>query len=109
MGPDGESLAWLRRRRRCGQHDGTKCRATQGDPSLGLRQPLLNDLGVVIARIVEKHMDQRARRVERLQSFQEFDRRSGVDSLGLDHLGLAGFQVDGAMNIEALAPHFRRF
>jgi hypothetical protein len=58
----------------------------------------------MIARVVEKHVDQRRRGVERLQAFQEFDRRSGVDDFDFDHLGLAGFQVDGAMNIETLAP-----
>jgi hypothetical protein len=64
--------------------------------------PLPDDFGVVIARIVEKHMDHPGVKVERLGAFQ-FDRRNGVHGFGFGHPGLAVFSPDRAVNVEALA------
>src|SRR5271157_5520749 len=69
-----------------------------------LSQPFPHDLGVVIARVVEKNMDQREQRIERLDRFQQLDRRESVDGLGLDHPGLSGFEIDGSVNVYALSP-----
>ena len=40
-----------------------------------LRDPVLRDPGVVIARGVEKNMDQRRQWIERLDRFQQLDRQ----------------------------------
>ena len=68
------------------------------------RKPFLHQLGVMIARVVEKDMDERQHRIERRDRFQEPDRRDGVDGYDLDHPGLAGREIDRAVNIDPLAP-----
>ena len=65
----------------------------QADSSAGLREPLLNENGVVIARIVKEDVDQDPRRVSAFDCFQELDRRGRIDGFHLDHRGLAGFEV----------------
>jgi hypothetical protein len=57
---------------------------------------------MMIARIAEKDMDEREQRIERLDRFQEMDRRGGVDGQGLDHLGSVGPEIDRAVNVDAL-------
>ena len=49
-------------------------------------------------------MDERQHRIERRDRFQEPDRRDGVDGYDLDHPGLAGREIDRAVNIDPLAP-----
>jgi hypothetical protein len=49
-------------------------------------------------------MDERQQRIERLDRFQEPDRRHGVDSYDLDHPSLSGREVDRAVNIDPIAP-----
>jgi len=51
----------------------------QLDPAPGPGQPFLHQLGVMVARIVEKDMDERQQRIERLDRLQEPDGRDGVD------------------------------
>ena len=58
----------------------------------------------MIARVVEKDMDERQHRIERRDRFQEPDRRDCVDGYDLDHPGLAGREIDRAVNIDPLAP-----
>jgi hypothetical protein len=60
-------------------------------------EPFLRQLGVMIARIVEKDVDQRQHRIERSDRFQQRDGRSGVDGLDIDHPGLPGLKVDRTM------------
>ena len=60
----------------------------QPDPAIGPREPVLHELGVMIARIVEKDMDERQHRIESFDRFQKSDRRGGVDGFDLDHPGL---------------------
>jgi hypothetical protein len=43
-------------------------------------------------------------RIERLDRFQEPDRRDGFDSCDLDHPSLPGREVDRAVNIDPIAP-----
>src|SRR5580693_9499791 len=43
----------------------------QLDPSAGLRKPLLNENGVVVARIVQEDVDQRHLRISGFDCFQE--------------------------------------
>ena len=76
----------------------------QLDPAPGPGEPFLHQSGVMIARVVEKDMDERQHRVERLDRFQEPDRRDSVDGYDLDHPGLAGRKIDRAVNIDPLAP-----
>src|SRR5665811_630616 len=76
----------------------------QLDPAPGPGEPFLHQLGVVIARVVKKDMDEHQQRIERLDRFQEPDRRDGVDGYDLDHPGLSGREVDRAVNIDPLAP-----
>jgi hypothetical protein len=73
----------------------------QFDPAPGSGK---HQLGVMIARVVKKDMDVRQHRKERLDRFQESDRRVGVDGYDLDHPGLPGREVDRAVNIDPLAP-----
>ena len=76
----------------------------QLDPALRPGEPVLHQLGVMIARIVEKDVDQRQHRIERLDRFQERDGRSGVDGFDVDHPGLPGLKIDRAVDIDALTP-----
>src|ERR1700675_1443140 len=76
----------------------------QFDAATGPREPFLHELGVMIARVVEKDMDERQYRIERFDRFQESDRRGGVDGFDLDHPGLPGLEVDRAVNIDPLTP-----
>src|SRR5450756_2045112 len=58
----------------------------------------------MITRVVQENMDERQHRIERLDRLQEPDSRGGVDVQGLDHPGLAGLQIDRAVNVDALTP-----
>ena len=48
-------------------------------------------------------MDERQQRIEPLNRLQQPDRRDGVDGFDLGHPGLPGLQIDGAVNVDALA------
>src|ERR1700731_995465 len=76
----------------------------QLDPAPWPGEPFPHELGMMIASVVEKDMDEHEHRIERLDRFQETNRRGGVDGQGLDHLGLAGLQIDRAVNVDALTP-----
>src|ERR1700680_3548747 len=76
----------------------------QLDAAAGSREPFLHELGVMIARIIEKDMDERQYRIERLDRFQESDRRGGIDGFDIDHPGLPGLEVDRAVDIDPLTP-----
>src|SRR5450759_2656828 len=76
----------------------------QSDPAAWLSEPFAHELGMMIARVVEKDMDQHEHRIERLDRLQETDRRGGVDCQRLDHPGLAGLQIDRTVNVDALTP-----
>src|SRR3984893_7882613 len=76
----------------------------QLDPAPWPGEPFPHELGMMIARVVEKDMDEHEHRIERLDRFQETNRRGGVDGQGLDHWGLAGLQIDRAVNVDALTP-----
>ena len=47
-------------------------------------------------------MDDPHCRIEGLDRDQEGDRAQGVDRYHLDHTGPAGFQIEGAVNVQAL-------
>src|ERR1035441_3784026 len=76
----------------------------QLDPAPWPGKPFLHQPGVMVARVVEKDMDERHHRIERCDRFQEPNRRGGVDGYDLDHPGLPGLEVDRAVNIDPLAP-----
>src|SRR5450830_2173273 len=58
----------------------------------------------MITRVVQENMDERQHRIERLDRLEQPDRRGGVDGQGFDHPGLAGLQIDRAVNVDALTP-----
>ena len=70
-------------------------------------EPFAHDPRVMIARVVEKDMDEDQHRVERLDRFQKPDRRGGVDGFDLDHSGLAGLEIYRTMDVDALAAKSR--
>ena len=76
----------------------------QLDPAAGPGEPFLYQLGVMIACIVEKDVDERQHRIHRLDHFQKRDGRDGVDGFDIDHPGLPGLKVDRAMDIDPLTP-----
>src|SRR5471030_3504486 len=76
----------------------------QLDPAARPGEPVLHQPGMMIARVVEKDMDEHEHRIERLDRFQQPDGRDGVDGYDLDHPGLAGREIDGAVNVDALTP-----
>src|ERR1700675_2171299 len=76
----------------------------QFDAATGPREPFLHQLGVMIARIVGKDMDERQYRIEGFDRLQESDRRGGIDGFDIDHPGLPGFEVDRAVDIDQLTP-----
>src|SRR4029077_9053962 len=76
----------------------------QLDAATGPRPPLLPQLGVMIARIVEKDMDEHHQRIKCFDRFEQRDCRGGIDGLNVDHPGLPALEIDGAVNIDALAP-----
>ena len=76
----------------------------QFDPAPRPGKPFLHQFGMMIACVVEKDMDEHEHRIERLDRFQQPNRRDGVDGYDLDHPGLPGREVDRAVNIDPLAP-----
>ena len=77
---------------------------SQPDAASGPGEPGLGQLGVVIAGIVEKDMDRRLERMHGFDGGEEPDGREGVDGFGFDHPGPPGLQIDGAVDVDALAP-----
>jgi hypothetical protein len=76
----------------------------QLDPAPRLSQPFPHEFGMMIGSVVEKDMDEREQRIERLDRFQDTDRRGCVNGQGLYHPGLAGLQIDCAVDVDALTP-----
>src|SRR3954447_20243463 len=72
------------------------------DPTGGPRQPRHHHLGVVIAGVVEKHMDHPLGRIVGLDHRQKCDQGRGVDRQLVAHEGGARLQVDRAMDVEAV-------
>jgi len=54
-------------------------RAIGRNETAGPREPFLHPLGVMVAGIVEKDMNERQQRIERFDRVQELDRRGGID------------------------------
>ncbi len=72
------------------------------DPAPRPRQPLLHEPRMVVAGIVEKDVDQAFAGIHQHDRHQQRDRAQGIDRRHVDHAGGAGFQVDGAVNVEPL-------
>ena len=72
------------------------------DPTGGPRQPRHHHLGVVIAGVVEKHMDHPLGRIVELDHCQKCDQGRGVDRQLVAHEGGARLQVDRALDVEAV-------
>ena len=71
----------------------------QLDPAARLCQPFLHEYSMVIARVVEKDMDVRHRRILRFDRLQQPDCSCGIDGFHVDHGGFASLQINRAMNI----------
>jgi hypothetical protein len=76
----------------------------QPDPAARLGQPILHKPGVMIARVVQKNVDDRQYWIQCFERFQQPDRRGGIDGFGLDHAGFSGLQVKSAVNVDTLPP-----
>ena len=75
----------------------------QLDPAPRPSQPGLNQLGVMIAGIVQKDVDEPHIRIPRLDRHQQHDHAESVHRQHiLDH-GLAGFEIDRAMDVQAVS------
>src|SRR6516225_8653146 len=58
----------------------------------------------MVARIVEKDMDEHHQWIKCFDRFEQRDCRGGIDGLNVDHPGLPALEIDRAVNIDALAP-----
>ena len=74
----------------------------QQDASAWLGEPFPYHLGVVIGGVVEKDVDQPHRRVHRLDAGQQGDGADDIDGQHVDHAGLAGLKIDGAVDVETV-------
>src|SRR3974390_1468373 len=75
----------------------------QHDFAARCRQPLFDNIGMVIAGVVEKDVNEPHRAMRALDLAQELDQTRRADVLNHDNAGLAGFEIDGAVDIEPLA------
>jgi hypothetical protein len=73
------------------------------DPAPWSRQPSLHQLGVVVAGIVQKQMDQPLARIHRLDRPHQHDRADRIHCHRLDHQGFAGLEINRAVDVQALA------
>src|SRR5271165_503880 len=76
----------------------------QDDAPPRLLHPILDDFGVVVAGVVEEDVDAAHRRIGALQRFKQSDRARRVDGLNIHDAGLSGLQVDGAVQVQPVAP-----
>lgn len=84
----------------------------QLDPAAWLRQPGLHQPGVVVGSIVRKQVDEPLARVERRNGDRQPDDTAGIDAERFHHDRVTGFQIERALNNEALAAcglHHRDF
>ena len=72
------------------------------DPALRSRQLGLYQLGVVVAGIVHKQMDQPLARIHRLDRHQQHDRAHGIHRRRLDHAGFSGLEINRTVNVQTL-------
>ena len=69
------------------------------DPLAFSDQPFLRQPGMMVAGVVEEDVDQPPRRMGGKDRHEQQDRALRIDGEDIEHLGLAGLEVDGAMNI----------
>ena len=74
------------------------------DPPARQRQPRLHQFRVMVSGIIQKNMDPSHARIHHLDRHQPPDCAEGIDRQHIFHDGLAGLQVDRAMDIEAVPP-----
>jgi len=72
------------------------------DPARRSRQPSLHQLGVVVAGVVHKQMDQPLAGIHRLDRPQQHDHADRIHRCRLDHTGSAGLEIDRTVNVQAL-------
>ena len=72
----------------------------QHDFAPGLGKPLFDDVGLVIAGVVDEDVDEAHRGMRAFDLAQQLDEAQRVDCLDGENLRLAGFQIDGAVDIE---------
>ena len=71
----------------------------QHDFAARCRQPLFDNIGMVIAGVVEKDVNEAHRAMRALDLAQELDQTRRADVLNRDNAGLAGFEIDGAVDM----------
>src|SRR5215468_3312007 len=76
----------------------------QLDAAPGLGQPPLYELGVMISSVVQEYMDQPLTRIHRLDRHQQHDRAEGIHRHHLQHPGVAGLQIDRAVDVQPIPP-----
>ncbi len=72
----------------------------QLDPAPRPSQPSLHELGVVVAGIVHKDVDQAQTWIHRLNRRQQHDRAHGIHRQHILHDGLASLELDRAMDVQ---------
>ena len=58
----------------------------------------------MIFGVVQKHMNPSLERIHNLDGHQERNRSHGIDRQRLDHACVSGFQINRAVDIQAIAP-----
>ena len=89
--------------------DGVEMRRVGGeevqlDPALRSGQPLLDQPGMMVARVVEDDMDAALVRVAGLDCVEQSDGADGIDPVGLDERTIEAFQIEGAVEVDTLTP-----
>jgi len=88
--------------------DGVQMRAigwdeVQPDAAIGLGQPFLHQSRMVISGVIQKDVNELLGRIHCHDRDEQHDRAARIDGQGFDHFGLAGFQVDGAVDVQPVA------
>jgi group II intron reverse transcriptase/maturase len=73
------------------------------DPAAGHRQPSLHQFRVMVAGIIKEDVDEPHARIHRLDRRQQHDRAESVHRQHIFHNGLAGFEVDRAMDVQTVS------
>ena len=77
---------------------------TKPDPAAGPRQPGLNQFRVVVSGVIQKDVNEPHAGIHGLDRRQQHDRAQGIHRQNIFHDGLTRFQVDGAVNVQAIPP-----
>ena len=74
------------------------------DPAIRPFQPFLHHLGMMVASVVQKHMDSTLFRIKKLYRRQKRHRALGIHRQRFEHARLARFKIDRAVNVQTIPP-----